>query len=83
MYVCTIYIYTGDFASGTVSRWVSDAIFLIERLITKSPVVLVGSGVGGWIGLLVAEKRPDLVVSEYVKSWHGAVIEETDRFLSC
>lgn len=52
---------SGDFASGTVSRWTSDTIFLIERLITKGPVVLVGSGVGGWIGLLVAQKRPDLV----------------------
>lgn len=52
---------SGDFAAGTVSRWTADTIFLIERLITKSPVVLVGSGVGGWIGLLVASKRPDLV----------------------
>lgn len=53
----------GDFAAGTVSRWTADTIFLIERLITKSPVILVGSGVGGWISLLVASKRPDLVVS--------------------
>lgn len=56
----------GDFASGTVSRWTSDTIFLIERLITKSPVILVGSGVGGWISLLVASKRPDLVVRMFV-----------------
>ena len=48
-------------APGTVSRWTEDTIFLIERLITKSPVILVGSGVGGWISLLVASKRPDLV----------------------
>lgn len=46
-----------------MSRWTADTIFLIERLITKSPVILVGSGVGGWISLLVASKRPDLVVS--------------------
>jgi len=44
-----------------VSRWTEDTIFLIERLITKTPVILVGSGVGGWISLLVASKRPDLV----------------------
>ena len=62
---------TGDFAAGTVSRWTADTIFLIERLITKSPVILVGSGVGGWISLLVASKRPDLVVR--ISSIHAPV----------
>ncbi|KAG5181418.1 Alpha/Beta hydrolase protein [Tribonema minus] len=52
---------TGDFAQGTVTRWTADTIKLIESLCPDSKMVLVGGGVGGWVALLVALQRPDLV----------------------
>lgn len=54
---------TGDIIDGTVSKWTSDTIFLIENLLgqKQGKVVLVGHGVGAWISFLIASKRPDLV----------------------
>jgi pimeloyl-ACP methyl ester carboxylesterase len=50
----------GAFADGTISRWRDDALRVVDRL-TKGPVVLVGSSMGGWIALLVALARPERV----------------------
>lgn len=54
---------TGAVIDGTVSKWTSDTIFLIENLLgqKQGKVVLVGHGVGAWISFLIASKRPDLV----------------------
>jgi pimeloyl-ACP methyl ester carboxylesterase len=43
----------GRFEDGSVAVWRDDAIALIEAL-APGPVVLVGSSMGGWIGLMVA-----------------------------
>ncbi len=50
----------GAFADGTVGRWTADALAAIDAL-TDGPLVLVGSSMGGWIGLLAALARPDRV----------------------
>ena len=54
---------SGSVIDGTVSKWTSDTIFLIENLLgqKQGKVVLVGHGVGAWISFLIASKRPDLV----------------------
>lgn len=44
----------GDFAEGTLSQWRDEAAALIER-VASGPVILVGSSMGGWLMLLVAE----------------------------
>lgn len=44
----------GDFANGTLSRWREEAIALIDQFVT-GPVIIVGSSMGGWLNLLVAE----------------------------
>lgn len=44
----------GDFAEGTLSRWREEVVALIEAH-CEGPVVLVGSSMGGWLMLLVAE----------------------------
>jgi pimeloyl-ACP methyl ester carboxylesterase len=44
----------GDFADGTLTRWAEEAIELIE-LLASGPVTLIGSSMGGWLMLLVAE----------------------------
>lgn len=55
---------SGKFSDGTISQWVQDSIYLLEKVLDKSSqskAVLVGHGVGSWISFLVASKRPDLV----------------------
>jgi pimeloyl-ACP methyl ester carboxylesterase len=53
----------GDFEDGTISRWLEEALTVMERHLKERPV-LVGSSMGGWISLLAArhliEKRPAL-----------------------
>jgi len=44
----------GDFAQGTLSRWRDEVVALIDHC-GAGRVVLVGSSMGGWLMLLVAE----------------------------
>lgn len=50
----------GQFAEGTIGRWRSDALAVLDRL-TDGPVVVVGSSMGGWMALLAALARPERV----------------------
>lgn len=52
----------GRFEDGTLAVWRDDALALIDAL-TEGPLVLIGSSMGGWIGLLAAEARPDRVAA--------------------
>lgn len=51
---------SGAFRDGTIGKWKSDALAVLDR-VTSGPVVLVGSSMGGWIALLLALARPDRV----------------------
>ncbi len=51
---------SGAFADGTIGRWRSDALAVVDRL-TDGPLVLVGSSMGGWMALLLALARPERV----------------------
>ena len=44
----------GEFAEGTLSRWRDEVLALIAARV-DSPVVVVGSSMGGWLMLLVGE----------------------------
>lgn len=50
----------GVFEDGTIGRWTEDALAVIDGL-TKGKLLLVGSSMGGWIGLLAALARPERV----------------------
>ncbi len=50
----------GLFEEGCIGLWLQDALRVIDEL-TQGPLVLVGSSMGGWIGLLVARARPERV----------------------
>ena len=51
---------SGRFEEGTVGSWADDACAVIEA-VTRGPLVLVGSSMGGWIMLLVARRLPGRV----------------------
>lgn len=51
---------SGSFEEGCIGDWFQDARDVIQAL-TDGPQVLVGSSMGGWIGLLVARAMPQRV----------------------
>ncbi|WGH78780.1 alpha/beta hydrolase [Jannaschia ovalis] len=50
----------GAFEEGTIGDWTADALAVIDAA-TTGPQVLLGSSMGGWIALLIARDRPELV----------------------
>lgn len=59
---------TGKLMEATISRWTEDTIHFLENEATHVKggiagvkAALVGVGVGGWVAVLVALRRPDLV----------------------
>ena len=52
----------GPFDEGTLEGWLGQALHLLDNVV-EGPVVLVGSSMGGWIGLLVAMRRPERVAA--------------------
>lgn len=52
---------SGDFLDGAIGDWAADAEAVIRSLAT-GPVVLVGSSMGGWISLLMAQRLGSRVV---------------------
>ena len=50
----------GAFEDQTLASWRDDALRVIDAVV-EGPVVLVGSSMGGWVMLMVAKARPELV----------------------
>ena len=50
----------GEFAEGTLDRWLEEVLAAIDMLV-EGPVLLIGSSMGGWLALHAAMKRPDRV----------------------
>jgi pimeloyl-ACP methyl ester carboxylesterase len=46
---------------GTIGRWMSDALQILDQIPKNSSQILVGSSMGAWIMMLLAQKRPDRV----------------------
>jgi len=56
---------SGDIHDGTISRWASDAVAVLDAL-TAGKVVLVGSSLGGWIALFTPEQRREMLEKDEV-----------------
>jgi pimeloyl-ACP methyl ester carboxylesterase len=50
----------GEFADGTLVRWLEEVLSAIDLLI-DGPVVIAGSSMGGWLAIHAAMRRPDRV----------------------
>src|SRR4051812_44907667 len=48
----------GNFADGTLARWLEEAAAALDQL-TTGPILVVGSSMGGWIALHLALLRPE------------------------
>lgn len=53
---------SGRFEDGTLDLWLEEALQVIDRL-SRGPLVLIGSSMGGWIALHLALLRPERVQS--------------------
>lgn len=51
---------SGTFEEGCIGDWVEDAAAALTTL-TKGPLILVGSSMGGWVSLLMARQMPDRI----------------------
>jgi len=52
----------GSFEQGTLALWLEEALAALDRL-TAGPVIMIGSSMGGWIGLHLTLLRPDRVIA--------------------
>lgn len=50
----------GKFSDGTIGKWLEDSLAVFDRL-TEGPQIVVGSSMGGWLGLLLAQARASRV----------------------
>jgi pimeloyl-ACP methyl ester carboxylesterase len=55
----------GLFREATIGAWFEDSLAVFDNLATK-PAILVGSSMGGWLGLLLTQVR-----GEYMKAFIG------------
>lgn len=80
----------GEFIDGTITRWASDTVSVIDKL-CDGQVVLVGSSMGGWASLLAAMERrervkgmilinpaPDFTEKLTLPKWTAAQKQELD-----
>jgi len=51
---------SGSFEDGTLAFWLEEALAAVDRL-TDGQLIVIGSSMGGWIGLHVALLRPERV----------------------
>ncbi|MDD3030140.1 MAG: alpha/beta hydrolase [Alphaproteobacteria bacterium] len=49
---------SGSFTEATLNEWLADSLVMLDQQ-TEGPQIIVGSSMGGWIGLLLAKRRPE------------------------
>ncbi len=51
----------GDFAEGTLARWLEEVVLAIDLGVPDGPLILAGSSMGGWLAHHAALRRKDRV----------------------
>jgi pimeloyl-ACP methyl ester carboxylesterase len=51
---------SGDFKEGTIGTWFDDSMAVFDRL-TEGAQIVIGSSMGGWMGLMLGVKRPQRI----------------------
>ena len=51
---------SGRFEDATLGQWLEDSLAIVDAK-TKGPQILNASSMGGWIGLLLAKQRPQMI----------------------
>jgi pimeloyl-ACP methyl ester carboxylesterase len=46
----------GEFRGGTISRWLEESLAVFDRFADGRPAILIGSSMGAWIALKMAQK---------------------------
>lgn len=79
---------SGKFEDGTLGLWLEDALAAIDQL-TRGPLILVGSSMGGWMALHLALLRPDrfralvgIAAAPDFTEW-GFTDEQKDELQTC
>jgi len=50
----------GRFEDGTLESWLDEALAVVDKL-SDGPLIVIGSSMGGWIALHLAQRRPQRV----------------------
>jgi pimeloyl-ACP methyl ester carboxylesterase len=53
----------GEFADGTLDRWLDEVLAAIDLAAPEDRMIVVGSSMGGWIALLAALRRPGRIAA--------------------
>ena len=51
----------GEFADGTLAKWLDEVLLAIDLGVPDGPIVIAGSSMGGWLALHAALRRPQRV----------------------
>lgn len=58
----------GDFADGTISRWLEESLTVFDHYCSKGAHVLVGSSMGGWVALRMVQELAKRGQSDRLKA---------------
>ena len=53
----------GDFADGTLDRWLDEVLAAIDLAVPEGKLIVAGSSMGGWIAVHAALRRPSRVAA--------------------
>lgn len=53
---------SGHFEEGTLGLWLDESLAIADQL-TEGPLILIGSSMGGWLALHLAQLRPERILA--------------------